>query len=248
MRVREVFSRRTTTLPTCRKDWVTESGWEVATADAVAPSWTSEATRVHHACVHAVVCGMKLTDPGITIVPQRSPALDVCVASSIAAAASGDAAQAAFELELTHYRNELGELRQNIHYRPLVWNADGRPHPAATRTLQYAADIASSRNGQHLSSKSLHRRWKHEIQIALLHRRAATARALLPNPSARAEWLFAGIIDRALQHCGHVPALDGGPGDHGLDNLETNTAVIDDDDDIVSLASCTCESVQPSSL
>ena len=55
----------------------------------------------------------------------------------------------------------------------LVWTADGRPRPAVTRTLQYAADIASTRNGQHLSAKSLPRRWKHEIQIALLRRRAA---------------------------------------------------------------------------
>ena len=104
--------------------------------------------------------------------------------------------------------NELGELgEQNIHFLPLVWTADGRPHPAVTRTLQYAADIASSRNGQHLSAKSLHHRWKHEIQIALLRRRAAMARADQPNPVARAEWLFAGIIDRALHHWGHVPAL-----------------------------------------
>ena len=35
--------------------------------------------------------------------------------------------------------------------------------------------------------RSLHRRWKHEIQIALLQRRAAMARAVLPNPSVRAE-------------------------------------------------------------
>ena len=63
-------------------------------------------------------------------------------------------------LKLSHYRNELGELRQqNTHYRPLVWTADGRPHPAVTRTLQCAADIASSRNGQHLSATSLHRRF-----------------------------------------------------------------------------------------
>ena len=99
-----------------------------------------------------------------------------------------------------------------FHYRPQVWTADGRPQPAVTRTLQYAANIASSRNGQHQSAKSLRRRWKHEIQIALLQRRAAMARAVLPNPSARVEWLFAGIIDRALHHWGHVPALDGGPG------------------------------------
>ena len=115
--------------------------------------------------------------------------------------------------------------------------------PAVTRTLQYAADIASSRNGQHLSAKSLHRRWKHEIQVALLRRRAAVARAVLANPSARAEWLFASVIDRALHYWGHVPALDGGPGDHDLDDFETDTATPDDDEDIVSLTSCTYESV-----
>ena len=51
--------------------------------------------------------------------------------------------------------------------RPLVCTADGRPHPAVT-----------------LSAKSLRRAWKHEIQIAHLRRRAAMARAVLPNPSA----------------------------------------------------------------
>ena len=155
------------------------------------------------ACVHIVVCGMKLADPGTTTeprgptasqsrpadiftataVPGRSAALDVCVASSVAAAARGDAAQAAIGRKLTHSRNEIGELRQpNIHHRPPVWTADGRPHPAFTRTLQYAADVASSRNGQHQSAKSLHRRWKHGTQIALLQRRAAMARAVSPEP------------------------------------------------------------------
>ena len=69
------------------------------------------------------------------------------------------------------------------------------------------------------------------------------ARAVQPNPSARAEWQFAGIIDRDLHQWGHVPALDGGPGDHDLDDFETDTAKPDDDDDILSLASCTYESV-----
>ena len=75
---------------------------------------------------------MKLADPGITAeptgltasqsrpadrtttaaVPGRSAALDVCVASSSAAAARGDAAEAAFDRKLAHYRNEIGELRQ----------------------------------------------------------------------------------------------------------------------------------------
>ena len=66
-----------------------------------------------------------------------------------------------------------------------------------TRTLRHAADIASSRNRQQVSAKSLQRRWKHDIQVALLRRRAAMTRAVLPNLSARAEWLLAGIIDRA---------------------------------------------------
>ena len=155
-----------------------------------------------------------------TAVTGRTAALDVCVASSVAAAARGDAAQAAFDRKLSHCRNFIGESRQqNIHYRPLVWTADGWPHPAVTRTRQYATDIASSRNVQHMSAKSLHRRWKHEIQVALLRRRAAMARAVLPNPSARAVWLFAGIIDRALHRWRRVPALDGGPGDHDLDEM-----------------------------
>ena len=124
----------------------------------------AKATRQHHACVHAAVCGVKLADPGITTepneltasqsrpadilttaaVPGRSAALDVCVASTNAAAARRDAAQTAFDRKQSHYRNEIGELRQEgIHYRPLVWTADGRPHPAVTRTHQHAADVAS---------------------------------------------------------------------------------------------------------
>ena len=79
-------------------------------AEACSPA---EASREHCACV---VCGMKLADPGITserrgltawqsrladifttaAVPGRSAALVVRVASSIAAAARGDAARAAF--------------------------------------------------------------------------------------------------------------------------------------------------------
>ena len=69
---------------------------------------------------------MKHADPGFTAEPRgltasqsrpadifttaavlgRSTALDVCVASSLAAAARGDAAQAAFDRTLSHYWNE----------------------------------------------------------------------------------------------------------------------------------------------
>ena len=120
----------------------------------------------------------------------------------------GGAAQAAFDRKLSHYREEIPDLRnQGIHYRTLVWTADGRPHPAVTRTLQYASDIASSRNGQQMSAKSLQHRWKHEIQIVVLRRRAAMTWAVLPNPSARAEWLLAGVIDGALHHWGQCTQI-----------------------------------------
>ena len=72
-------------------------------------------------------------------------------------------------------------------------------------------------------------------------------RAVLPNPPGGAEWLLAGIIDRALKHCGHVPPLDGGIGDNDHADPETSTAIPDDDDDhdIASLASQPSVSVQP---
>ena len=96
---------------------------------------------------------------------ERSAALDMCVASSNATAARGDAAQAAFDR--TQYKHQIPDLRrQGILYRPLVWTADGRPHPAVTGIMQCAAHIASSRNGQQMSATSLQHRWNHEIQIA----------------------------------------------------------------------------------
>ena len=107
----------------------TLGGWVVGRVDAAVP------TRGHNVCVHAV-CGMKLAAPGNAMEPRGLPAsqsrpsdifstaavpgrnVDVCVASSIAAAAPGDAALAAFDRKLSYYRNESVELRQQgIHCR-----------------------------------------------------------------------------------------------------------------------------------
>ena len=80
--------------------------WSVSTTCS-----TAEALWGHYACVHAVLGGLKLADPGITTeprgltttqsrtadifttaaVPGRSAALDLCVASPNATAARGDA-------------------------------------------------------------------------------------------------------------------------------------------------------------
>ena len=130
---------------------------------------TAEATRGHYACVRSLVDGLRLADPAVTTeprgltasmsrpadiltsaaVPGRRAALDVCVASPNAATALGDAAESAFRRKLRRYRQEIPELaRAGIVYRPLVWTADGRPHPAVTRTLRYAAETAVTRNGE----------------------------------------------------------------------------------------------------
>ena len=195
--VRELSRRRTTVSP-AEKTW--QQGVYRLWSEQAVPSWTHNSNTEkpaappkplvgHHACVRAVLGGLKLADPGITTEPRGltgtqsrpadlfatsaapglSAALDVCVASPNAAAARGDAAQAAFDRQLSNYRHEIPDLRnQGIHCQPLVWTADGRPHPAVTRTLQYAADIASSRNGQQMSAKSLKHRRKPEIKMALL--------------------------------------------------------------------------------
>ena len=93
---------------------------------------TAKATRGHYACVHVVVGGLKLADPGITteprglektqsrppdffftVVPGRSAALDVCVASSNAAA-RGDAAKAAATHHTTGEKSQTCELKHRL--------------------------------------------------------------------------------------------------------------------------------------
>ena len=189
----------------------------------------AEATKGHYACVRALVNGLKLADPGVTTeprgltsstsrpadifttaaVPGRSAALDVCVASPNAAAAFGDAAEAAFKRKLRRYRTEIRELHNaGIVFRPMVWTADGRPHPAATRTLKYAAELAATRNSQQASASSLLGRWRHEVQISILRRRAGMHRAVLPRPSKFQEWLLTGNADRCAAVAGREEVIE----------------------------------------
>ena len=61
-------------------------------------------------------------------------------------------------------------------------------------------------------------------------------RAVLPNTSAREQWLLARLIDRAVSHWVRAPPLDGGNDDEADTETDT-TAPNDDDDDITSLCS-----------
>ena len=183
---------------------------------------TAGATRGHYAVVRPLLDGLKLADPAATTeprgltttqsrpadvlttaaVPGRSAALDVCVASPNAAAASGDAAEAAFRRKLRRYRQEIRELAAaGILYRPMVWTSNGRPHPAVTRTLHFAAAQAANRSEQDAEAKQLLARWRHEIQIAIQRRRAAMTRAVQRRAGARAMWLLSG-------HSGSVPTSE----------------------------------------
>ena len=117
----------------------------------------------------------------------------MCVASPNASAAAGDATTAAFQRKLRRYRREIRELRAaGIVYRPLVWTAAGRSHPAVARTLRLAASQAAVNSGQQTDANSMMRRWRHEIQVAIQRRRAAMARAVLPKPGALADWIVTG--------------------------------------------------------
>jgi hypothetical protein len=76
------------------------------------------------------------------------------------------------------------------------------------RTLRFAADIAVTRNGQQATAGALVSRWQHEVQIAILRRRAAMARAVLPRASAQELWLLTGQTDRDINDGDRAPPLD----------------------------------------
>ena len=110
------------------------------------------------------------------------------MASSSAVAARGDAAQAAFDRKISHYRREIPELRApDIVHRHLLWTADSRPHPADTRTYNTQQTLQRAATVSKCQQKALQHEWKHEMQITFLRRRAVVTRAVLPHTSAGAE-------------------------------------------------------------
>ena len=92
-------------------------------------------------------------------------------------------------------------------FRPLVWTSMGRPHPAAVRTLSYAAAQAAHRSELDPSAGALLSRWRHEIQVAIQRRGAAMARAVLPSPHAADAWLLAGQTAGVPDGEGRAPPL-----------------------------------------
>ena len=157
--------------------------------------------------------GMRMVDPGVALevrglagmnvrpadiyttaaVPGRRAALDICICSPNAASAGDDAAATAFREKLRRYESIIPQLhRDGIAFRPMIWTADGRPHPAATRTLKFAGERLAMRDAGRRTAREAVARWEHEIAIALARRRAAMTRAVLPRLSRVERWLAHG--------------------------------------------------------
>ena len=101
------------------------------------------------------------------------------------------------------------ELRAaGIVFRPMVWTADGRPHAAVTRTLKFAAEVASTRGNSRLPAASILSRWRHEIMVAILRRRAAICRGVMPRVTPQDEWLLTGKADRDGNAWGALAPVD----------------------------------------
>ena len=172
-----------------------------------------EATRGHYACVGAVLDGVRCADgsactepKGLTtdgsrpadiltdaVAPGMLAAVDVCVASINASNAGSDAAAAAYRRKMRRYANQIEHLRKGgIQYRPMVWTAEGRPHPSTLRMLNQAADRAARKAQGGADPREYLRKWCHEIGIVLARRRAAMVRAILPRPVGLAACLSGG--------------------------------------------------------
>ena len=134
----------------------------------------------------------------------------VRIASPNSATAAGDAAQAAFDRKLSHYSDIIPQLRQaGVAFRPMVWTADGRPHPAAVRAMRLAAERAARGDVAGAKPAAFLMRWQHEVAITIARRRAAMARAVMPQQETWQQWLMHGRGDNGPGWARRQPCLEG---------------------------------------
>ena len=106
--------------------------------------------------------------------------------------------------KLRHYRDVIPQLAAaGISFRPMIWTAKGRPHPAAARTLRYADRLAATRGGGAEEVQGFVLRWR----VAIQRRRAAMARSVLPLASASEIWLLSGRTEEPLSTEGRAPQI-----------------------------------------
>ena len=187
----------------------------------------AESTKGHYAVVGAVADGMCLADPSLqtevrglantsdrpadilttAALPGVRTALDITIASQDAVHAGIDACATAYRKKMTRYATILPALRRaGVIFQPMVWSAEGRPHPATVRVLECALRTIRARKGLEAAAH-LRTRWRHEISVAIQRRKAAMIRAALPARSRRQEWLASGQQDTTGNGC-QLPPLD----------------------------------------
>ena len=171
-----------------------------------------ECTRGHYCIVGRVADGISIVDPALQTevrglagttdrpadiltvgaLPGTRTALDITVASQDAFHAGTDACATAYRRKMTRYSSILPALRRaGVVFQPMVWSAEGRPHPATVRVLESTLKIVRARKSIECAAE-LRSRWRHEIAIAIQRRKAAMIRAVLPDRSSQREWLARG--------------------------------------------------------
>ena len=172
----------------------------------------AESTRGHYAVVSALMDGIAPFDPtartevrGLTTsserpadilteiaIPGVRAALDVCVAAQDAVAAGPDACGAAYRRKMRHYQHLFPQLRRaGVVFQPMIWSAEGRPHPAATRVMESVLRRVKNRRGA-AAAAAYRERWRHEVAVAIQRRKAAMMRAVLPQKPLRQQWVAQG--------------------------------------------------------
>ena len=91
-----------------------------------------------------------------------------------------------------HVFSEL--RRQGIVFQPLVWSAEGRPHPSATRILECTVAAVGRKRGAEEAAK-LRMKWYREITIATQRRKAE----MMSTPSLASRTGNGG--SRETSHC-----------------------------------------------
>ena len=138
------------------------------------------------------------------VYPGTEVALDITIAAQDAKAAGTDACVSAYRRKMTKYSHLLPALRRaGVIFRPMVWSAEGRPHPETTRMIKSAVRLVKSRKGAEAATE-LQGRWEHEIAVAIQRRKAAMIRSVLPANRSRQQWLQSGFADRAVR----LPTLE----------------------------------------
>ena len=126
---------------------------------------------------------------------------------------SQGAARLWMSVSLPHIPQEQQGTQQKLHFSegvaftPFVWTPTGRPHLAVVHYLRYAAEQAAHKTSSNLLLAHWHLGCQHEIQVAIQHRGAAMACAMLAKSSAADLWLLAGHTEGAPACTGRASPL-----------------------------------------